>query len=208
MIKKMIFMRGLPGSGKSTLAYQLAQADGLTSVICSADDFFVIGNEYKFDGRKIGQAHKKCLSDVKQAVKNDINIIIVDNTNTTFEEMKPYIELAVNNDYLIVLATPKTKWANNVESCAKKNTHKVPLASIIRMQQRFQNNQSVIYSINDTFGKITINNDGDVSNLINVLTCQEYDRYELNLDASCCFYSGDVPSSVLHLYKKISVEII
>ena len=48
--KILYLLRGLPGAGKSTLAKSIG------AIYFEADMFFMEGNEYKFDIRKIQEA--------------------------------------------------------------------------------------------------------------------------------------------------------
>ena len=76
---KLVIMRGVPGSGKSYKAKNLAQ-DG-NGVVYSTDDFFEVNGKYVFDGSKIGEYHKQNQLRTAQAMKQDLPLIIVDNTN-------------------------------------------------------------------------------------------------------------------------------
>lgn len=97
-------MRAVPGSGKSTLAKHLinqAKASGHSAEICSADEFFynLGGGTYAFDPTKIADAHKYCFRKFIQAINQEINLIIVDNTNLAAWEISPYKMYAEAHDY-------------------------------------------------------------------------------------------------------------
>lgn len=105
-MKQVILMRAIPGSGKSTLTKQLAQTailDGKTVAVCSADSYFYnLGDgEYKFDPSKLRQAHGQCFESFKKAISNDVNLIIVDNTNLQIKHMVPYKEYAESHGYSV-----------------------------------------------------------------------------------------------------------
>jgi len=90
--------------GKSTLAKQLvskAEASGNSAIICSADEYFynLGGGTYKHDFNKIADAHKFCFKKFMQAIKDDVNLIIVDNTNLSAWEISPYKMYAETHDY-------------------------------------------------------------------------------------------------------------
>lgn len=71
-------MRGLPGSGKSTAARKIA---GQLGVIYSTDDFFMVKGSYVYDPSKIGEYHERNLERTIQAMKDNIKLIVIDNTN-------------------------------------------------------------------------------------------------------------------------------
>lgn len=93
MEKVLFLLRGLPGAGKSTLAKSLG------SVYFEADMFYMEGNEYKFDIKKIGKAHDWCKEQVRISMANSSSRlgdtrIAVANTFTQEWEMIPYYEMA------------------------------------------------------------------------------------------------------------------
>lgn len=135
--KQFIIMRGCPGSGKSTKAKKLAGTNGQ---IFSTDDYFMIGGEYKWEPAKIGAAHSWNQKRALAAVKANIPIIIIDNTNTTIREMRsylPHIEMARLNGYQIMIEEPETYWRLDIEELDKRNTHNVPKQSIQKMLNRY-----------------------------------------------------------------------
>jgi hypothetical protein len=155
MKKKLYIMRGLPGSGKSTRAHEIAMgamvqgAQG--AVICSTDDFFV-GSDgvYRFDGRRLGEAHSSNQSRVELAMMADTEVVIVDNTNTTHKEMEAYRRLAQDYSYEVTeimvggemlfpgLDGNPHLFADYIDMCARRNTHGVPRVNIERMARRFE----------------------------------------------------------------------
>lgn len=96
-------MRGLPGSGKSYWAEQKHKevvAAGQTARICSADHFFLNARgEYRFDARKLGQAHNASQCAFVDALVAKTQWLFVDNTNTTVWEMALYQKLAAAFGY-------------------------------------------------------------------------------------------------------------
>ena len=58
-MKELFLLRGLPGSGKSTLA------ESLGNMNIEADEYFMDGDEYKFDASKLKEAHAWCQNVVK-----------------------------------------------------------------------------------------------------------------------------------------------
>src|ERR1700690_2947381 len=92
--KRGVFiMRGLPGSGKSTLTKEIHNFywNGIGSpLVASADDYFMVDGEYKYDISKRGDAHKWCMQKFLENLK-DVGPYFVDNTNTTIDELRKYM---------------------------------------------------------------------------------------------------------------------
>lgn len=153
-MKQLILTRGVSGSGKSFLAKQLKEKymnDGLTCHIFSTDDYWYIGNgdKYIFDFSKIGVAHRWNQKRVKNAMHNCENVVIVDNTNTTWKEIKNYIDMALTHNYSVKTVEPSTAWKYNVDECFEKNSHGVPRETIQRMLDRFVDNETICKQIEE-----------------------------------------------------------
>lgn len=143
----MILMRGLAGSGKTTMVdgiVEFANMNYIPVVVRSTDYFWMEDGEYKFDASKLGKAHEWNQEHVKKSIESNVNWIIVDNTNTTYKECAPYIEMAANNGYNLALRTPPHLWAFDVDICAERNTHNVPKEAIQKMKDRFVSNANLI----------------------------------------------------------------
>ena len=128
-MKELFLLRGLPGSGKSTLAKSL---DGIH---IEADQFFMVGGEYKFDGLKLREAHNSCLTRTKSYMyihssKDTAERIIVSNTFTQEWEMKPYFELAEKNGYRVYSLIVENRHDG-------VNQHGVPADKLEQMKNRF-----------------------------------------------------------------------
>jgi tRNA uridine 5-carbamoylmethylation protein Kti12 len=145
----LIIMRGLPGSGKSFKAKELANlyGDGNYATV-SADNYFLDENgEYHFDRNCLHVAHLTCQRRCEIAMMEKKNAVIVDNTNTTWTEIKPYIELAQKYNYDIDIVEPNTSWQNDIDECFNRNTHGVPLETIEKMATRFQTREHILEQI-------------------------------------------------------------
>jgi predicted kinase len=132
----LTILSGLSGSGKST--YTRLVCGG--SSVFSADQFFMVGNEYRFDVSKLSQAHGACCKGVIEALQAGTDHVVVDNTNTTSEEIAPYVLLAQAFGYeveIVTLIAPKgMSEGDYIAECAKRNAHGVPAAGIAAQAQR------------------------------------------------------------------------
>lgn len=92
-MSNVVVLSGMSGSGKST--YARKRTEGVTSVakIISTDDYFTTPEGvYAFDPAKIGVAHAATFYRFIQALDSGrYRLIVVDNTNTTIEEISPYM---------------------------------------------------------------------------------------------------------------------
>ncbi|KAE8979406.1 hypothetical protein PR001_g24560 [Phytophthora rubi] len=107
----LVVMRGLPGSGKTTLAETIAEyagAKGATTMICSANHFFMHDGAFVFNGDDLGRAHEacynRCLHGLSQARDQGPDIIIVDNTNLRNRDFEVYANLPHDPDWMEVVA--------------------------------------------------------------------------------------------------------
>lgn len=145
-------MHGLSGSGKSTLAKQIAKSwedKGYGVKILSTDNFFMVDDEYKWTADSISEAHQWNQSNCAYLMFRDYPVIIIDNTNLNSFSVKKYFELAKKYKYRLEFAQPTTDWANNVEECAKRNTHKVPLETLRKMQSSRETIESMLSKYKD-----------------------------------------------------------
>lgn len=136
-MKQLIIIRGVQGSGKTTIAEDLLYSGNsgcydhdLPWVHVEADMFFVdpITYEYKFDGTKIGQAHRWCEHKVHSNMEDGKNII-VSNTFVKKKEMQPYIEMAEQHGYTVQEIICRGRFAN---------THGVPEEKVEGKRQAFE----------------------------------------------------------------------
>jgi predicted kinase len=155
MIKKLVFTRGLPGSGKSYYAHELKAKHKDSCFICSTDQYWERPDGvYDFNWELLGQSHKWNQQRVQEILDTEIDtewdsVVVVDNTNITFSEMKPYIKMALAAGFKIEFVEPSTAWKYDVEECFKRNTHGVPYATILKMNQRWESNEVVMEKLKD-----------------------------------------------------------
>jgi len=145
--KNLFICRGLPSSGKTYAANKLRkflQVNNSDCFIFSTDDHWLDENGvYNFQPQYLAKAHRWNRDRVATAMEKHVRNIVVDNTNTTLKEMKAYIDLARNNGYGVTLVYPNTSWAWNVQECAKRNSHGVPLETIQKMFDRFEGHATI-----------------------------------------------------------------
>ena len=128
------------------IARTYIECGGQSVVICSTDSYFLNEDgEYVFDASKLGQYHGMNQYKAHQYMFMKTGLVIIDNTNTTHKEMKPYKESAEQFGYEV-----EEEWVDEVELldpealpsyidiCAERNTHGVPKEAIERMAKRFQ----------------------------------------------------------------------
>lgn len=146
----LYIMRGLPGSGKSTATAKLvkqAKDMGLSVVVCSTDDYHLelVDNvwKYVFKADKLGQFHKYNLRDATCHMEHGVDVVIIDNTNTTWKEIAPYAKAAKDCGYTVLVLEADTPWAFDVSECTKRNTHEVPKDAISRMLERYTPNSLI-----------------------------------------------------------------
>lgn len=132
----LVLMRGVPGSGKSYLAKELVE--GTNGVILSTDDHFIVNGEYKFDGTKLQEYHKRNLNDAKSAMAIGVKPVIIDNTNIYSAHMRPYILQAVKFRYEIYFLEPLTEWKKKPAECAKRNIHNIDEQKIAYLTETFE----------------------------------------------------------------------
>lgn len=135
MIHCLILIRGLVGAGKSTVASAMS-CGYPCSVVISADDFFMVDGQYRFDPKLLSDAHHQSQARTAFALENG-RTAIVNNTFTQRWEMDWYINLAENTGArLIVVDCFDGGMSNDI--LAKKNVHGVPLSVIQSMRDRYE----------------------------------------------------------------------
>jgi hypothetical protein len=158
----VIILRGISGSGKSYIVRNFVDNRPLTAssspaarflsqmrmplnfTVFSADDYFMVGDEYKFDPKYLPVAHESCLRMFCGKLERSTNVstadvgIVVDNTNTTLVEVMPYLALAQaygHETHVITLISDPA-------ICAMRNQHGVPYTNV--MYQDLHLKQSVL----------------------------------------------------------------
>ncbi|RNA40083.1 2 -3 -cyclic-nucleotide 3 -phosphodiesterase-like, partial [Brachionus plicatilis] len=136
---KVLFInRGLPGSGKSTLSNRIRKVYQNT-VICAGDDYFMdeFGN-YNFDRNKLHEAHLSAQNKAHKACQNGISPVVADNTNIKFWEFNPYLSIAREFNYIVIIIEPRTEHKFDIEKLYQLNKHNVPKETIKQKLKEFQ----------------------------------------------------------------------
>lgn len=127
-MKDLILVRGVSGCGKNTFAELMAMD---TCSVFSADDYFMVNGEYKFNGSKLKDAHADCQTKTERAMSYNEELIFVANTFTREWEMKAYYELAEKYGYRVFSIIVENRH-NGI------NEHDVPEESVQAMKDRFE----------------------------------------------------------------------
>jgi predicted kinase len=139
--KTMYIMRGLPGSGKSSMASML---QALTNAkICSADHYFIMDGEYKFNRDNLEKAHRFCFKTAEEAIKEGKSVII-DNTNVTLDVYMKYKELANDALFNCIILEIYCKDKDMAVKFAKRNKHTVPIRDVMLMLSRWETDDDVL----------------------------------------------------------------
>ena len=141
--KKLIVIQGLPGSGKSTLAEMLAP----TGAICTTDDYeglYTFGEKVVWNGMTkrdgvplIAHAHHWNQSNASCLMQEGVAVVVVPNTNTQRWEFEPYINMAKEHGYEIVVISLFDGGLTDKE-LSERNTHGVTEKTIARMRKRYE----------------------------------------------------------------------
>jgi len=138
-VKKLIVIRGPSGSGKTTIAQDIVgdfYNDARGFVYYEADHFFEGSQSYKFDAKRLSEAHAWCKAQVTRSMFHEVNIIVLSNTATMKWEVDPYLELAKEYGYDVRIARTPGPWDANV--LAERNLHSVPLTTIRKQIDRYE----------------------------------------------------------------------
>ena len=156
-MKQAFIMRGPSGAGKSSwLSTELEDPE-----ICSADEFWWkkcalqdeiatrltnnptrnkndVLEEYCFDLSRLSEAHSACLTHFIQAITNNVELVVADNTFIHEWTLGPYIEVAEAFGYEITLVEFVPESVDDIKKCISRNLHQVPCDVIARMCVEFE----------------------------------------------------------------------
>jgi len=134
----LVIMRGAAGTGKSTRVKEYWEHHG--AVVCSADHYYIdkATGEYRWDPKKIGEAHAWCRGKAEGLMTAGYHTVVVDNTNIQRWQFTPYLELAERHGYFVKYDYGRAPWRANAEECASRNVHGVPVETIRKMMEQFE----------------------------------------------------------------------
>ena len=130
---EMLILRGLPGSGKTNFIRTWLEGDAR---VCSADHFFMVEGEYRFDLTKIAEAHAASQAKCREALVAGQDVI-VDNTHACRWEMEPYLRMAAEFGASIHVIDLFDGGCTDAELHARC-THGVPLHTFGAMRRRYE----------------------------------------------------------------------
>jgi tRNA uridine 5-carbamoylmethylation protein Kti12 len=108
----------------------------IKSAIHSTDQYFINKDGvYKFSSDRLGLNHNANYKAFRDSIDREIQLVIVDNTNTLYKESKKYVECALESGYWVsyhVMHHP------SLDEAEERNIHKVPRDKIKEMITRFQ----------------------------------------------------------------------
>lgn len=130
--KVVILLRHVSGSGSSTLADYLKYTSVDSPVICTADDYFMVNGEYKFDAAKLSEAHSQCRFKFGQALLDEKELVILANTSTTTKEIQPYLDMAAVNGYTVFSVVMENRHGG-------EDSHGVPESTLISQEAKLRN---------------------------------------------------------------------
>lgn len=130
-MQRLFLVRGLPGSGKSTLGRDLAPGYCL-----AADDYFMVGKEYRFDPAQISAAHADCQTRARATLFHRATVAVA-NTFTARWEMEPYFAFARALSIPYVVLDLFDGGLSDAE-LAVRNDHNVPVETIAAMRGRYE----------------------------------------------------------------------
>jgi len=134
--KQLYICRGVSGSGKSTLIEKITK-NLKDFIVCSADHYFIKNGEYIFNVTQLGEAHRLCQLKAAKAMKENVPIVIIDNTNLKYWEMKFYIRTAKQFGYNVNVLQIHTDISLILErQTLGKN---VPRETILNMFNKLEN---------------------------------------------------------------------
>lgn len=125
-LPRLVLIRGLPGTGKTTLALAYV-AKGYLHF--ETDQFFLRNGQYRFDKKKLNQAHAWCLGQTREALEAGEHVCVA-NVFAAREEITPYTALGF--DYKIFEATHPGQ-----------SKHKVPEVTLRAMQKRWVSTEQI-----------------------------------------------------------------
>lgn len=130
---EVIIMQGIPGSGKSTWIKNNLPGD--RTKVVSADHYWIQPDgSYKFDIKKLPEAHRICMNHFLAAFDDyqGIDYLVVDNTNINAWEFSPYVAVAQALDIKVRIVHINVCLSEAI----RRQTHRVPEQTVIQMFEK------------------------------------------------------------------------
>lgn len=127
----LFIIRGCSGSGKSTLARSLYNHN----TAHFEADMYHYDNQgnYNWKPENLLASHDWCKNQVRNAMKNGTNRIIVSNTSTTEKEIETYLQMAEEYNYKVTCLVVEHRHGG-------KNIHGVPDFVLKNQEKRLKDN--------------------------------------------------------------------
>jgi len=120
--KTVYILAGINGSGKSTAAAKIIK-DHPKGVVVSADKYMVDAKgKWLFDPTRLGLCHSLCQEAFHEALHENQETIVVDNTNLCHDHRWVYAQHALSKGYDVTILVFDTE----IETALKRNVHGVP----------------------------------------------------------------------------------
>lgn len=187
----VIINRAVPGSGKTTISGNIkaeALRNGLSYSCRSTDDYFMTGDgRYVFNIQRLQEYHRLNLAGFIEDLKNNIHLVVCDNTNLSPDQTEPYTRAARRYNYKIILINflPRDLAAHleaQKVTPQKPDAHNVPEEKLIEMIENFNRYSSLLnrnYIINPLEDKIRIWDEETFKMLPTEFALLHYDYDEL-----------------------------
>jgi predicted kinase len=131
-MKELRILRGLPGSGKSRLAKKIASEE--QAVVYNNDDLLTVHGVYKWDEDRALLAHWTTQQLVADSMRQDVPLIVLDNTNLLPYHASPYVRLAKYYGYHFSVIEMETPWCQDIAELERRNAHFVPRSVLEEMK--------------------------------------------------------------------------
>lgn len=139
----VVVLSGVNGSGKTRYVETRPQ---LPSLIVRVDDYFTSDGVYKYDPKSLANAHRECFRKFIEGCQSGLRDIVVDNTNTTVEEISPYVLGGEAYGYYVRIVTLMARTSQQglydvLECCASRNVHGVRPHVVLAQHKRIMSRQ-------------------------------------------------------------------
>ncbi|XP_048416788.1 2',3'-cyclic-nucleotide 3'-phosphodiesterase isoform X2 [Stegostoma tigrinum] len=128
----LFILRGLPGSGKSALSRAIKEKYP-QSLACASNSPPVV-DEAEIDGDRYVQVDEG----LERGFKEVKNVIVVDDNHLAAKRLYHLTSLARDNDYIVLIVSPKTKWRNDCEKLAIQSQWNLTVEQLNSMKQSYQ----------------------------------------------------------------------